>query len=63
MLFILQTDLYGEDIIRQVVSAIEVVAKSDWSTEGAIKPILSYLAANLPAPGKYSENLFCDPMV
>jgi hypothetical protein len=51
MLFILQTDLYTEDMTKQLIFALEAVARSSWSTEGAIKPILSYLAANLAESG------------
>lgn len=61
MLFFLQTDLYTDDMIKQLVAAMEAVARYTWSTEGAIKPILSYLAANLVESGEpYPSNL-CRP--
>ncbi|KAF8315416.1 beach-domain-containing protein [Clavulina sp. PMI_390] len=52
LLFMLQTDLFAEDMVRQLVTALEVIAKSNWSSEASIKPILSYLAANLPNHAK-----------
>lgn len=50
-LFILQTDLYSSDMIPEIVHAIEVIAKANWSTDATIKPIVSYLAANLQVQG------------
>jgi len=52
MLFFLQTDLYTDDTIKQLITALEAVAGNFWSTEGTIKPILSYLAANLSESGE-----------
>lgn len=51
ILFILQTDLYPVDMIPAIVEAVEVIAKANWSTDDTIKPLVSYLAANLQVPG------------
>ncbi|GBE84628.1 hypothetical protein SCP_0606070 [Sparassis crispa] len=47
MLFVLQTAWYQQDMIPLLVDAIKVVAEAHFSTDDAIKPIVSYLAANL----------------
>ncbi|KAI5118373.1 hypothetical protein M0805_008701 [Coniferiporia weirii] len=47
MLFVLQTDWYPQDMIVQLVSALRCVAQSCFTADDTIKPIVSYLAANL----------------
>lgn len=47
LLFVLQTDWYHQDSIPFVVEALKAAAESNFSKEDAIKPIVSYLAANL----------------
>jgi hypothetical protein len=54
VLFIYQTDLYGDEMVAAMVEAIAVLAKCNWSPE-SIKPIVSYLAAKLHQP---SENFW-----
>lgn len=47
LLFALQTKLYSHDTIPFVVEALKVVAQANFSADDAVKPIVSYLAANL----------------
>ena len=47
LLFVLQTDWYPHDMVQDIVAAIKVVAQTCFSVDEAIKPIVSYLAANL----------------
>ncbi|EIN04780.1 beach-domain-containing protein [Punctularia strigosozonata HHB-11173 SS5] len=47
LLFVLQTEWYPRDMWQYVIEALEVAAVADFSTDRAIKPIISYLAANL----------------
>ena len=51
LLYILQTKIYREEMVPEVVSTLACVARQNFSTEGAIKPIVSYLAANLEPVG------------
>lgn len=46
-LFVLQTDWYQHDTIPFVVEALTVAIQANFSADDAIKPIISYLAANL----------------
>jgi hypothetical protein len=47
LLFALQTNWYQPEVIPYVVEALKSAAQADFSKEEAIKPIVSYLAANL----------------
>jgi hypothetical protein len=47
LLFALQTEWYSHDMIPFVVTALKVAAQANFSADDAIKPIISYLAANL----------------
>ena len=47
MLFALQTKWYSTDVITDLVSALRCVAQACLSSDGTIKPIVSFLAANL----------------
>lgn len=47
LLFVLQTQWYQHDTIPFVIDALKVAAQSIFSADEAIKPIISYLAANL----------------
>ncbi|KAH7092832.1 beach-domain-containing protein [Auriculariales sp. MPI-PUGE-AT-0066] len=49
LLYVLQTDWYANDVVPHLIDAIRVVAEQNFSTDGAIKPMVSYLAANLSA--------------
>ncbi|KAF8327734.1 beach-domain-containing protein [Cantharellus anzutake] len=49
-LFVYQTDLYPPEQIHRMVDAIAVLARSNWSTDTTIKPLISYLAARLHSP-------------
>lgn len=47
LLFVLQTDWFAGDMARQVIETLGVVCRADFSRDGVIKPVVSYLAANL----------------
>lgn len=47
LLFVLQTEWYSHDTIPLIVGALKVAAQAKFSADDAIKPIISYLAANL----------------
>ncbi|KAJ6565477.1 beach-domain-containing protein [Mycena vulgaris] len=47
LLFALQTNWYQPEVIPYVVEALKSAAQANFSKEEAIKPIVSYLAANL----------------
>ena len=47
LLFVLQTDWYQYDMIPFVVDALKITAQVNFSPDDAIKPIVSFLAANL----------------
>lgn len=47
LLFVLQTEWYQHDMISFVVDALKVAAQANFSPDDAIKPIISFLAANL----------------
>lgn len=47
LLFVLQTSLYQFEVLPALIEAIKVVAQAHFSADDAIKPIVSYLAANL----------------
>ena len=47
LLFVLQTEWYHHDMLPFIVEALRVVAQAHFTQQDAIKPIVSYLAANL----------------
>ncbi|KAF8154493.1 hypothetical protein B0H34DRAFT_660452 [Crassisporium funariophilum] len=47
LLFALQADWYPQDSLVYLIEALNVAAKSNFEKDEAIKPIVSYLAANL----------------
>ncbi|KAF4607270.1 hypothetical protein EYR38_001331 [Pleurotus pulmonarius] len=47
LLFAVQTDWYGRDDLPHLIDALKVVAEANFTKDEAIKPIVSYLAANL----------------
>ncbi|KAJ7241683.1 beach-domain-containing protein [Mycena haematopus] len=47
LLFALQTNWYQPEVIPYVIEALKAAAQANFSKEEAIKPIVSYLAANL----------------
>ncbi|KAG7089658.1 hypothetical protein E1B28_011318 [Marasmius oreades] len=47
LLFALQTDWYQHDSLRFVVDALRIAAETSFTKDDAIKPLVSYLAANL----------------
>ncbi|KAJ7052675.1 beach-domain-containing protein [Mycena amicta] len=49
LLFALQTNWYAPEMVVHVVQALKSAAQASFSKEEAIKPIVSYLAANLHA--------------
>ncbi|OBZ78370.1 Beige 1 [Grifola frondosa] len=51
LLFVLQTEWYHHDALPLLLDAIKTVAEATFSSDNTIKPIVSYLAANLPDAG------------
>lgn len=47
LLFALQTDWFSADMIPRLVEALGVACRADFSRDGTIRPVVSYLAANL----------------
>ncbi|KAI0826715.1 beach-domain-containing protein [Trametes gibbosa] len=47
LLFVLQTDWYDQDMLPFLLDTLRVVAEANFSIDAAIRPIVSYLAANL----------------
>lgn len=47
LLFAVQTDWYCRDDLSHLIDALKVVAEANFTKDEAIKPIVSYLAANL----------------
>ena len=47
LLFVVQTDWYQQDVIPFVVDALRVAMQANFSKDDTIKPVVSYLAANL----------------
>ena len=47
LLFVLQTDWYAPDVLPFLLETIRVVSEANFSIDDAIRPIVSYLAANL----------------
>ncbi|KAF9466003.1 hypothetical protein BDZ94DRAFT_1252774 [Collybia nuda] len=47
LLFVLQTDWYNHDTVSQVMDALKVAMQAHFSQDDTIKPVVSYLAANL----------------
>lgn len=47
LLFVLQTDWYNQDMLPFLLDALRIVAEANFSIDEAIRPIVSYLAANL----------------
>lgn len=48
LLFALQSDWYSQDILVHLLVALKVAAKVNFDKDNTIKPLVSYLAANLP---------------
>ncbi|KAJ7075426.1 beach-domain-containing protein [Mycena belliarum] len=59
LLFALQTNWYQPEVIPYVVQALRAAAQANFSKEETIKPIVSYLAANLHSDGQ--ENTASSP--
>ncbi|TFK55260.1 beach-domain-containing protein [Heliocybe sulcata] len=56
LLFVLQTNWYRDQMIPLVVHALQIAAEAEFTVDDAVKPIVSFLAANLhevaaPSPG------------
>ncbi|KAG8984948.1 hypothetical protein FRB94_005904 [Tulasnella sp. JGI-2019a] len=47
ILFVIQTPMYKDDLIRDLIDALMCIVKYNFSAEATIKPLVSYLAANL----------------
>ena len=48
LLFALQSDWYSQDILVPLLEALEVAARANFDKDDTVKPMVSYLAANLP---------------
>jgi hypothetical protein len=48
LLFALQADWYSQDVFDLLLEALKVAAKASFDKDDTIKPMVSYLAANLP---------------
>ncbi|KAG8759860.1 hypothetical protein FRC14_004821 [Serendipita sp. 396] len=48
LLFVLQSDLYSNEMVPRLVQAIGVYLRHHFVPDVSIKPVVSYLAANLP---------------
>lgn len=47
LLFVLHTEYYASEMVSAVLQTLELNAVSNFSPDHAIKPIISFLAANL----------------
>lgn len=56
LLFVLQTDVYSNDMIPLLVQTIGMYIKHHFAADTAIKPVVGYLAANLHEGIKCSDN-------
>lgn len=54
LLFVLQTDWYAQDMLPFLLDTLRVVAEANFSIDEAIRPIVSYLAANLHDSAYYA---------
>ena len=62
LLFVLQTDWYPHDMLPFLLDTLKVVAEANFSIDDAIRPIVSYLAANLhdsETPQESPMKFFC----
>jgi hypothetical protein len=48
LLFALQADWYSQDVLVPLLEALKVAARASFDKDDTIKPMVSYLAANLP---------------
>ena len=48
LLFALQADWYSQDVLVPLLEALKVAARACFDKDDTIKPLVSYLAANLP---------------
>lgn len=58
LLFVLQTDWYQHDMIPFVMDALKVAMQSHFAQDDTIKPIVSYLAANLHEGSSFCLHIF-----
>jgi len=47
LLFVLQTDWFQQDMLSFVMCALKVAMQAQFTKDDTIKPVVSYLAANL----------------
>ncbi|KAF8233255.1 beach-domain-containing protein [Tricholoma matsutake] len=57
LLFVLQTDWFERDMAPFVMVALRVIMQAQFTKDGTIKPIVSYLAANLHETSKPSGSV------
>jgi hypothetical protein len=58
LLFALQADWYSQDVFDLLLEALKVAAKASFDKDDTIKPMVSYLAANLPESKVYFMLLY-----
>ncbi|KAG8889189.1 hypothetical protein FRB98_005531 [Tulasnella sp. 332] len=51
ILFVLQTKMYSDELVEDLIDALMCIIRYNFSTDATIKPIVSYLAANLESAG------------
>lgn len=56
LLFVLQTDWYPDDMLPFLLDTLKVVSESNFSIDDAIRPLVSYMAANLHDRKPYAGN-------
>jgi hypothetical protein len=59
LLFALQADWYSQDILVSLLEALKVATKANFDKDDTIKPMISYLAANLPESKLGSVLCYC----
>ncbi|KXN83156.1 hypothetical protein AN958_01769 [Leucoagaricus sp. SymC.cos] len=47
LLFVLQTDWFSAEMTDKLIETLGVICRADFTRDGVIKPLVSYLAANL----------------
>ena len=56
LLYVLQSDMYSNDMIPQLVQTIGVYIRHHFVADVSIKPVVSYLAANLHEGTRITTN-------
>jgi hypothetical protein len=62
-IFALQLDAFKDGVVTALVDALHVTAEMNWSTDAAIKPLVSYLAAALHEGISFEITVHCFPVI